>query len=74
MVKHCIAYGCSQRRKSKDQNVSFCSLPKNVEKRARWLAALKRLQEDGKEYNPANPANAHVCGMHFVTGKYNKYT
>ena len=60
MVKSCCAVGCTNRY-SKGCGLRFYRFPSNVDRRSRWLAAMKR-----ENWKP----NEHswVCSAHFVSG------
>lgn len=60
MVKSCCAVGCAKRA-VKGCGVSFYRFPADLDRRARWIAAIKR-----KNWQPTK--NSWVCSSHFISG------
>ncbi|XP_064467623.1 uncharacterized protein LOC135378506 [Ornithodoros turicata] len=46
---------------------SFPSRPHEVERRQKWILAVRRIGEDGKPWEPSK--NSRICSLHFVSGK-----
>ncbi|XP_055072743.2 uncharacterized protein [Misgurnus anguillicaudatus] len=63
MGKSCCAIGCKNRF-AKNSKISFYRLPKNTERRNKWIAAIRR-----KNWNPV--AETWICSSHFVSGSKN---
>ncbi|XP_065100584.1 uncharacterized protein [Paramisgurnus dabryanus] len=63
MGKSCCAIGCSNRF-GKNSKLSFYRLPKQPERRNKWIAALCR-----KNWNPVT--ETWICSSHFVSGTKN---
>nr|XP_023698430.1 THAP domain-containing protein 2-like [Paramormyrops kingsleyae] len=61
MVKSCCATDCTNRY-SKKSELSFYRLPKNKERRIKWITAMRR-----NNWNPGS--ETWICGFHFVSGK-----
>ena len=64
----CCAYGCTNRRTKENTHLSFYRMPStktkaNVERRAKWIAAIKRDKWTETQIN-----NARLCSSHFTTG------
>ncbi|XP_072298319.1 uncharacterized protein [Eucyclogobius newberryi] len=62
MGKSCCAVGCTNRQET-TVGVSFYRIPKNPERRSKWLAAIQR-----DNWTP-HPATARLCSEHFITGQ-----
>ena len=75
MVKFCAVYGCSN-RSNRERDRRFFSIPAVIkhsdeqtrvlsrERRAKWLAAIKR-----KDLTEEKIRNASVCSDHFSSGE-----
>uniref|UniRef100_A0A3B3QI30 THAP-type domain-containing protein n=1 Tax=Paramormyrops kingsleyae TaxID=1676925 RepID=A0A3B3QI30_9TELE len=61
MGKSCCATGCTNRFNKKSE-LSFYRLPKNKERRSKWIAAIGR-----SNWNPGS--ETWICGFHFASGK-----
>ena len=60
MVKSCCAVGCTNRY-TKDCGLRFYRFPSDVDRRSKWLAAMKRDNWKPDEHS-------WVCSAHFVSG------
>ena len=60
MVKSCCAVGCTNRY-TKDCGLRFYRFPSDVDRRSKWLAAMKRDNWKPNEHS-------WVCSAHFVSG------
>ena len=65
MPSACCAVGCAN-RKSKCPNLEFYRIPpkRNMERRKKWLSAIKRTDWPENLIN-----NARLCSEHFISGK-----
>ena len=61
MVKSCSAVNCSKRC-VKGNKIPFYTLPKDDERRMKWLTFLNRKKG-------TLPKPVYICGEHFVTGQ-----
>jgi len=61
MVKNCSAVGCNNVFQ-KGSGISFHRFPTNLERKQRWIAALRR-----ENWTPTE--STWICSQHFVTGK-----
>lgn len=61
MVISCCAFGCTNRQGK--AGIKFFRFPKDVERRKKWIVAIKRQNWTPTEYS-------RVCSAHFVTGLY----
>jgi hypothetical protein len=61
MVKSCCAVGCTNRHQ-KGNKLSFYRFPVDSERRARWIAAIRR-----QNWQPTK--HSFLCSAHFITGK-----
>ena len=69
MPLSCAAYGCNSHNKM-EYKPSFHRFPNNnPERRQRWIAACRRVNEDGSSRNP-HGKNVFLCGNHFITGHF----
>ena len=60
-MKSCCAVGCTNRH-SKGSSLSFYRFPIDPERRARWIAAIKRVNWEPNKHS-------FLCSDHFITGK-----
>uniref|UniRef100_A0A667XB84 THAP domain-containing protein 1 n=1 Tax=Myripristis murdjan TaxID=586833 RepID=A0A667XB84_9TELE len=69
MVDSCCAPGCINNRR-KSVGKSFYRIPKDPDRRNKWLSAIKRArskQSPSKRWDP--PANGfRLCSDHFISG------
>ena len=61
MVKSCCVVGCHNVFKA-DSNIKFHRFPKDEERRAKWIAAVRR-----QNWTPND--NTWICSQHFVNGE-----
>ena len=61
MVKNCCAVGCTKVYQ-KSNGISFYRFPTNVERKRRWIAAVRRENWMPSKYS-------WICSQHFMTGK-----
>ena len=61
MVKSCSAVNCTKRC-VKGNKVPFYTLPKDINRRFKWLTFLNRKKG-------ALPKTVHICGEHFISGQ-----
>ena len=61
MVKSCVAVGCANRSK-KGSKLSFYRFPADVDRRQKWIAAVKRKSWQPSEYS-------WICSAHFISGR-----
>ena len=61
MVKSCCVVDCTNRAK-KSSGLSFCRFPTDVERRAKWIAAVKR-------ENWHHSVHSWICSAHFLSGE-----
>ncbi|XP_063729929.1 DNA endonuclease RBBP8 isoform X2 [Eleginops maclovinus] len=70
MVDNCCAPGCTNRR-GKKKGVSYYRIPKDAERREKWIGAIKRarsLQKKTERWDP--PAvGFRLCSDHFISGR-----
>uniref|UniRef100_A0A3Q2NZW9 THAP domain-containing protein 1 n=1 Tax=Fundulus heteroclitus TaxID=8078 RepID=A0A3Q2NZW9_FUNHE len=64
------APGCTQRH-SKSSDVRFFRLPKDEERRKKWIFSLKRMQADNPNGLWEPSYHDRICSLHFISGKYN---
>ena len=65
MPAHCCAWNCTNRNKPSaktELSLRFYRFPRDPERRARWAAAVRRV-----DFTPNE--NTRICSAHFVTGK-----
>ncbi|XP_054594702.2 uncharacterized protein [Nothobranchius furzeri] len=69
MVDSCCAPGC-QNRRGQVKGRSFYRIPKDPERRKRWIIAMKRasLQCKTKQWDP-DSKGFRLCSEHFISGK-----
>uniref|UniRef100_A0A3B4ALK8 THAP domain-containing protein 1 n=1 Tax=Periophthalmus magnuspinnatus TaxID=409849 RepID=A0A3B4ALK8_9GOBI len=60
MPSVCCAVGCKN-NKSQKNGIIFYNIPKDPERRLRWIAAIAR-----ENWSPNN--NSRLCSQHFVSG------
>nr|XP_053649362.1 uncharacterized protein LOC128700283 isoform X2 [Cherax quadricarinatus] len=60
MVIFCCAVGCSNRQGDK-LNLAFHRFPKDLERRKKWISALRRKNWEPTQYS-------RLCSEHFITG------
>nr|XP_047129323.1 uncharacterized protein LOC124809319 [Hydra vulgaris] len=65
----CCAFGCSNRRSTQNEGLSFYRIPtmeteRKSELRLRWIAAIRR-----EKWSETAIKSARICSAHFVTGK-----
>ena len=60
MVKSCVAFGCSN-RSVKGSGLTFYRFPANVERRKKWIAAVRR-----EKWTPTK--HSWLCSSHFISG------
>ena len=65
MPKTCCAVGCSN-HSIMLRKLSFHKFPKDENKCALWLTALKKNNPDGTVWMPTK--NSVLCGAHFISG------
>lgn len=61
MVISCSAFGCSNRQGQKE-GLSFYRFLANVERRLKWIAAVKR-----ENWQPSS--TSRICSEHFISGR-----
>ncbi|XP_049516510.1 THAP domain-containing protein 1-like [Dermacentor silvarum] len=69
MPDSCSAVGCTNRR-SAENDVRFFRFPTekfHKQLRNRWIAAVRRVNHDGKPWKPSK--NARICSNHFYKGE-----
>ncbi|XP_033977720.1 uncharacterized protein LOC117475554 [Trematomus bernacchii] len=59
----CCAVGCDNSRQ-RNPGLQFVSIPKDVDRRNKWLAAIRR-----DHWQPTS--NSRLCSQHFVSGRKN---
>ena len=62
MMKSCSAVGCTNRSGRCKRRISFYRFPADPEKRAKWVAAVRRENWEPKK-------SSWICSAHFVSGK-----
>ena len=62
MVKTCSAVGCTKMSGKCERGISFYRFPADPEKRAKWVAAVRRENWEPKK-------SSWICSAHFVSGK-----
>ena len=60
MPSSCCAVECTKRHR-KGKGVGFYRIPKDPERRRRWVAAIRRVKWQPNE-------GTRLCGLHFVSG------
>ncbi|XP_064461994.1 uncharacterized protein LOC135372273 [Ornithodoros turicata] len=73
MPQRCAAVGCtnSSRKSEKKRFFRFPAGSLHAAKRAKWVLAMCRVNEDGSPWEPT--ANSRVCSDHFLTGKPSRF-
>ncbi len=67
---YCSVVDCHNNTKA-NKDVKFFRFPKkNLEKRALWIAAVKRENPDGSAWLPTE--SSRVCSVHFVSGNHSQ--
>ncbi|XP_063388341.1 52 kDa repressor of the inhibitor of the protein kinase-like [Cydia fagiglandana] len=62
--RYCSVYGCLNKRKNNESEITFFKIPKDIERRQEWLAAIDREDLlDEKKLKMAK--NYYVCSAHF---------
>ncbi|XP_074546650.1 uncharacterized protein LOC141805465 [Halichoeres trimaculatus] len=70
MVDACCAPGCKNNR-GDGKGRAFYRIPKDPERRQKWVAAIKRArrqQKKSEDWEPKNPG-FRVCSEHFISGQ-----
>uniref|UniRef100_A0A671TT34 THAP-type domain-containing protein n=1 Tax=Sparus aurata TaxID=8175 RepID=A0A671TT34_SPAAU len=62
MPSICCAVGCNNSKSNKDGHI-FYNIPKNTERRQKWIAAIRRIH-----WTPAE--HSRLCNHHFISGKF----
>ncbi|XP_043267632.1 uncharacterized protein [Venturia canescens] len=68
-TRYCCVVGCKNSQ-SRNRELTFYSFPKRsweVEKRNKWIKAVRRITLDNKTWHPST--NTRICSAHFVGGK-----
>ncbi|KAM4585674.1 uncharacterized protein V3H82_004649 [Fundulus diaphanus] len=68
MPTTCCAPGCTQRH-SKTSNVRFFRIPKDGERRKKWIIAMKRMQADNPSRLREPSSHDRICSLHFISGE-----
>lgn len=66
---NCCVVGCSNTHKNSPGThfYKFPALLHERERRRRWIAAVRRIREDGSPWEPTK--NSRICSQHFLNGK-----
>ena len=64
MVYTCAVVGCDRTYDKNNSAHPFYQLPKDLERRKRWIAAI-----GGKNWMPRS--STRLCGAHFISGLIN---
>uniref|UniRef100_A0A3Q2NX31 THAP domain-containing protein 1 n=1 Tax=Fundulus heteroclitus TaxID=8078 RepID=A0A3Q2NX31_FUNHE len=67
MPTTCCAPGCTQRH-SKSSDVRFFRLPKDEERRKKWIISMKRMQADTPNRLWEPSYHDRICSLHFISG------
>ncbi|XP_010785928.1 THAP domain-containing protein 11-like isoform X2 [Notothenia coriiceps] len=70
MVDNCCAPGCTNRR-GKKKGVSYYRIPKDAERREKWIAAIKRDRSRLNKTERWDPPAVcfRLCSDHFISGR-----
>ncbi|XP_062339342.1 uncharacterized protein LOC134037825 isoform X3 [Osmerus eperlanus] len=70
MVDSCCAPGC-QNHREKDEGRAFYRIPKDPERRSKWIAAIKRARSRQNQTERWEPTNNgfRLCCDHFISGE-----
>uniref|UniRef100_A0AAQ4S001 THAP domain-containing protein 1 n=1 Tax=Gasterosteus aculeatus aculeatus TaxID=481459 RepID=A0AAQ4S001_GASAC len=70
MVDNCCAPGCTKKR-GKNKGTSFYRVPKNAERRAKWISAIKRARSKQNKTERWDPPAVGfcLCTDHFISGR-----
>ncbi|XP_055012542.1 uncharacterized protein LOC129409806 [Boleophthalmus pectinirostris] len=70
MVDNCCAPGCTNKR-GKKKGTSFYRIPKDAERRAKWISAIKRARSQQKKTERWDPpaVGFRLCSDHFISGR-----
>ncbi|ROL48786.1 THAP domain-containing protein 11 [Anabarilius grahami] len=70
MVDNCCAPGCTNKR-GKKKGTSFYRIPKDVERRAKWISAIKRARSKQNKTERWDPpaVGFRLCSDHFISGR-----
>lgn len=73
MPQSCCVLGCtnsSAKTECQEKGVKFFAFPtRDPEQREKWIAAVKRIEPDGK---PWTPKSHMICSEHFVGGEWSR--
>ncbi|XP_063544794.1 uncharacterized protein LOC134752946 [Cydia strobilella] len=61
--RYCSVYGCANKRKNKEAELTFFKIPNDIERRQEWLTAIDR--EDLLDEKLKKAKNNFVCSAHF---------
>ena len=70
MVESCLAFNCHNKRGQKKER-QFYRLPRDPEKREKWIAAISRgdSRKKGEKWAPTgNSDHWRLCSDHFISG------
>ncbi|KAK0156793.1 hypothetical protein PV328_012303, partial [Microctonus aethiopoides] len=67
----CVPGCCIDGDLSKIKFYRFPTRGYNLEKRAKWIKALKRVNADGSLWEPSS--RSRICSQHFVEGKKSEH-
>ena len=62
MVISCCAIGCTNRQQL-GSSISFYRFPADIDRRNKWISAVKRAKWTPSNYN-------RICNAHFIHGKF----
>uniref|UniRef100_A0A3Q2QEP7 Uncharacterized LOC105920141 n=1 Tax=Fundulus heteroclitus TaxID=8078 RepID=A0A3Q2QEP7_FUNHE len=68
MPTTCCVPGCTQRH-SKSSNVRFFRIPKDEERKNKWMIAMKRTQADNPKRLREPSYHNRICSLHFISGE-----
>ncbi|XP_059375696.1 THAP domain-containing protein 11-like isoform X2 [Carassius carassius] len=70
MVDNCCAPGCTNKR-GKKKGTSFYRIPKDAERRAKWISAIKRARSKQNKTERWDPpaVGFRLCSDHFISEK-----
>uniref|UniRef100_A0A9J8CTH5 THAP domain-containing protein 1 n=1 Tax=Cyprinus carpio carpio TaxID=630221 RepID=A0A9J8CTH5_CYPCA len=70
MVDNCCAPGCTNKR-GKKKGTLFYRIPKDAERRAKWISAIKRARSKQNKTERWDPpaVGLRLCTDHFISGR-----
>uniref|UniRef100_A0A668AB04 THAP domain-containing protein 1 n=1 Tax=Myripristis murdjan TaxID=586833 RepID=A0A668AB04_9TELE len=70
MVDSCCAPGCQNSRRRQVKGKAFYRIPKDPDRRQKWISAIKRARSEQKKTERWEPTGNgfRLCSDHFISG------